>query len=156
MYGTLSYMAGVAGFEPANAGIKTRCLAAWRHPNQSVESGQVCPKWRLADSPCDNSLPAIRELQCSFPGLRLGIEIGEHAGAGTRQPGRSEILQYFQRLMDFWVESQDEFLAIVSGVPLEKGRYFDGTGVACQFPVGKNFPSGNMALRRQDEVPAAG
>ena len=26
-------MAGVAGFEPANDGIKTRCLAAWRHPN---------------------------------------------------------------------------------------------------------------------------
>ena len=28
-----SNMAGVAGFEPANAGIKTRCLTAWRHPN---------------------------------------------------------------------------------------------------------------------------
>ncbi len=25
-------MAGVAGFEPANAGIKTPCLTAWRHP----------------------------------------------------------------------------------------------------------------------------
>jgi hypothetical protein len=25
-------MAGVAGFEPAHAGIKTRCLTAWRHP----------------------------------------------------------------------------------------------------------------------------
>ena len=29
----LSKMAGVAGFEPAHAGIKTRCLTAWRHPN---------------------------------------------------------------------------------------------------------------------------
>ncbi len=25
-------MAGVAGFEPTNDGIKTRCLTAWRHP----------------------------------------------------------------------------------------------------------------------------
>ena len=26
-------MAGVAGFEPANAGVKVRCLTAWLHPN---------------------------------------------------------------------------------------------------------------------------
>ena len=26
-------MAGVPGFEPGNAGIKTLCLTAWRHPN---------------------------------------------------------------------------------------------------------------------------
>lgn len=25
-------MAGVLGFEPRNAGIKTRCLTAWLHP----------------------------------------------------------------------------------------------------------------------------
>ncbi|SUZ47380.1 uncharacterized protein METZ01_LOCUS234 [marine metagenome] len=25
-------MAGVAGFEPAHHGIKTRCLTAWLHP----------------------------------------------------------------------------------------------------------------------------
>ena len=28
----LSVLAGVAGFEPTNDGIKTRCLTAWRHP----------------------------------------------------------------------------------------------------------------------------
>ena len=28
------YKAGVPGFEPGNAGIKTPCLTAWRHPNQ--------------------------------------------------------------------------------------------------------------------------
>ena len=27
-------MAGVAGFEPAHDGIKTRCLTAWLHPNE--------------------------------------------------------------------------------------------------------------------------
>ena len=26
-------MAGVPGFEPGNAGIKNRCLTAWRYPN---------------------------------------------------------------------------------------------------------------------------
>ena len=29
------WLAGVAGFEPANAGIKTRCLTTWPHPNFS-------------------------------------------------------------------------------------------------------------------------
>ena len=26
-------MAGIAGFEPANDGVKVRCLTAWLHPN---------------------------------------------------------------------------------------------------------------------------
>ena len=34
----LGCMAGVAGFEPANGGIKTRCLATWRHPNETAMS----------------------------------------------------------------------------------------------------------------------
>ena len=29
-------MAGVAGFEPTNAGIKIPCLTAWRHPNKPL------------------------------------------------------------------------------------------------------------------------
>ena len=27
------FLAGVAGFEPTNAGVKVLCLTAWRHPN---------------------------------------------------------------------------------------------------------------------------
>ena len=27
------YLAGAAGFEPANAGVRDRCLTTWRHPN---------------------------------------------------------------------------------------------------------------------------
>ena len=27
-------VAGVPGFEPGHAGIKTQCLTAWRHPNK--------------------------------------------------------------------------------------------------------------------------
>ena len=29
----MKILAGVAGFEPTDAGIKIRCLTAWRHPN---------------------------------------------------------------------------------------------------------------------------
>ena len=29
-------MAGVPGFEPGNAEIKTRCLTAWRYPNLNI------------------------------------------------------------------------------------------------------------------------
>ena len=29
-------MAGVPGFEPGNAGIKTQCLTAWRYPNEAT------------------------------------------------------------------------------------------------------------------------
>ena len=31
-----SKLAGVLGFEPRYAGIKTLCLTAWRHPNTSL------------------------------------------------------------------------------------------------------------------------
>ncbi len=46
-------MAGAAGFEPANAGIKSRCLTAWRRPigeapdlSQSRASGNINPQRR--------------------------------------------------------------------------------------------------------------
>ena len=29
-------MAGVAGFEPTNDGVRVRCLTAWRHPNAFI------------------------------------------------------------------------------------------------------------------------
>ena len=31
-------MAGIRGFEPLNAEIKTRCLTAWRYPNRYFKS----------------------------------------------------------------------------------------------------------------------
>ena len=31
---TMKKMAGVLGFEPRDAEIKTRCLTAWRYPNR--------------------------------------------------------------------------------------------------------------------------
>ena len=32
-WATGAYLAGMAGFEPANEGVKVPCLTAWRHPN---------------------------------------------------------------------------------------------------------------------------
>ena len=32
-YDASTIIAGVGGFEPPDAGTKTRCLTAWRHPN---------------------------------------------------------------------------------------------------------------------------
>lgn len=34
-------LAGVGGIEPTNAGIKIRCLTAWRHPNKNLLYSQA-------------------------------------------------------------------------------------------------------------------
>ena len=46
-------LAGMAGFEPANNGVKVRCLTAWRHPNmlfviisQSSAFAKRFPRWK--------------------------------------------------------------------------------------------------------------
>ena len=31
-YAEFSFLAGMAGFEPAHGGVKVRCLTAWLHP----------------------------------------------------------------------------------------------------------------------------
>ena len=36
-------MAGMEGFEPPNAGTKTRCLTTWRHPNILCVTEQILP-----------------------------------------------------------------------------------------------------------------
>ena len=33
---TSFFLAGMAGFEPTNAGVKVPCLTAWRHPNDWI------------------------------------------------------------------------------------------------------------------------
>lgn len=44
-------MAGVAGFEPTDDGIKNRCLTAWRHPNK--ESIKTEMTWAKAPASGD-------------------------------------------------------------------------------------------------------
>ena len=47
-------MAGAAGFEPANAGIKSRCLTAWRRPkirdpfNEILSLSQISTRYKLS------------------------------------------------------------------------------------------------------------
>ena len=50
-------MAGVAGFEPAHDGIKTRCLTAWRYPNNRVANNKAFSyEWFLANLLASSSL----------------------------------------------------------------------------------------------------
>ena len=37
-YANSQYLAGVSGFEPENAGIKTLCLTAWLYPNKKLDT----------------------------------------------------------------------------------------------------------------------
>ncbi len=41
----ISSMAGVPGFEPGNAGIKNRCLTAWRYPNTVAVNRKLEEIW---------------------------------------------------------------------------------------------------------------
>ena len=84
-------MAGVAGFEPANAGIKTRCLAAWRHPNNLSACIQLLESGRAVYAPRDYTAPPGRNLVLDGLCLGLGLEAGEHAGPGAGQPGLRKI-----------------------------------------------------------------
>ena len=70
-------MAGVAGFEPAHAGIKTRCLTAWRHPicltTETVMSVHSAATFFALQPAADKkafvpSLPLALAAQCLFPG----------------------------------------------------------------------------------------
>lgn len=38
-------MAGVAGFEPTNAGVKDPCLTPWLHPSDNKVFVRVRKKW---------------------------------------------------------------------------------------------------------------
>ena len=38
-------MAGIPGFEPGNAGIKNRCLTAWRYPIRRLATTRNFENW---------------------------------------------------------------------------------------------------------------
>ena len=83
-------------------------------------------------------------------------ETREDTGTGAGQSRLSEILEPFQCVINFRVEVSNEILAVVPGVPLEKGGYFDGRRVPCQLPVGKNFRGRHVAARGYHQEPVAG
>ena len=49
-------MAGVAGFEPTNGGIKTRCLTAWLYPKNVVSPLGFEPKTHGLEGRCSIQL----------------------------------------------------------------------------------------------------
>jgi hypothetical protein len=53
-------MAGVAGFEPAHDGIKTRCLTTWLHPNNVLRFTKIAKK----TVPCVARNCAVRQRRC--------------------------------------------------------------------------------------------
>ena len=64
-------LAGVAGFEPTNGGIKTRCLTAWLYPNKVVSPLGFEPKTHGLEGRCSIQLsygPTLipRDIRRSF------------------------------------------------------------------------------------------
>ena len=60
-----SKLAGVAGFEPTNDGVRVRCLTAWRHPNMKL-SFQT--RFSIADKK-HKLFPKTKESQFVLPAL---------------------------------------------------------------------------------------
>ena len=58
-------VAGVAGFEPTNDGVRVRCLTAWRHPNMKL-SFQT--RFSIADKK-HKLFPKTKESQFVLPAL---------------------------------------------------------------------------------------
>ena len=79
----INSLAGVAGFEPANAGIKTRCLAAWRHPKLACLFSQGSQCRRAVHAAGDEAVQVRRELlpggvRVPLPGGRSQLVDMEH------------------------------------------------------------------------------
>ena len=65
-YGTCADVAGVAGLEPANAGVKVPCLTTWLHPNMGCEARAG------ADAPAlSHSMGWVMGLEPTTPGTTI-------------------------------------------------------------------------------------
>ena len=62
-------MAGMAGLEPADAGVKVPCLTTWRHPSVRRFSGKKARDWDYLPIPC--FLGWVKGLEPSTPGTTI-------------------------------------------------------------------------------------
>ncbi len=63
-------MAGMAGLEPADAGVKVPCLTTWRHPNIDLAAGRKARDWDQLPIPC-TFLGWVKGLEPSTPGTTI-------------------------------------------------------------------------------------
>ena len=73
------FLAGGEGFEPPNAGTKTRCLTTWRTPNKYVKCGAGPPASKVLVPDRLIILLALRAqtagvLPLGEPPIKFGIE----------------------------------------------------------------------------------
>ena len=62
-------MAGMAGLEPADAGVKVPCLTTWRHPSVRRFGGKKARDWDHLPIPC--FLGWVKGLEPSTPGTTI-------------------------------------------------------------------------------------
>ena len=101
-------MAGVAGFEPTNAGIKIPCLTAWRHPIVKKTWGGRQVSNLLPPEPQSGALPIeLRPPYVGAPGeirtpdtrLRRPLLYPTELQAHVALPGGALTLKALERVM---------------------------------------------------------
>ena len=98
-------MAGAGGFEPPNGGIKTRCLAAWRRPNNLSMLLHRVAVYSL----CDEGLKLARGVTGNLL-VTAFVERGEHKAPlwSSRGPFRQPFqgcFHWFVTRLNHWLES---------------------------------------------------
>ena len=91
-------MAGVAGFEPTNAGIKIPCLTAWRYPNVLYLSKKWGERWESNPRPPgpQSGAPPIELLPPFFLARLKRLELLTPA-----LEGRCSIQLSYRRILNF-------------------------------------------------------
>lgn len=78
----LSALTGVLGFEPRNAGTKTRCLTAWRHPIVTLAilaaSYSKMSSWLWTNLRICSVSPIVFHIFSRFCGLLLAQKLGNN------------------------------------------------------------------------------